>query len=70
MAEFCKQCAEELDFEPDFTNLFKYSGSAPVPERNVGFTMLCESCGLAFIVDDEGTCGAWDCDREHGKPYA
>jgi hypothetical protein len=61
MAEFCKQCAEELDFEPDFTGLFKQAGIKP-DGGSTGFYVLCETCGVqCFIVDDEGTCGSKHC---------
>lgn len=67
MAEFCKQCAEELDFEPDFTDLFIQDGTEPDPEGNIGFPTLCETCGPAFIIDNEGTCGAFHCNGSlHG----
>lgn len=61
MASFCKQCAEELDFEPDYTNLFKDNNDTPDPDGKLGFYVLCETCNDAFIIDDEGTCG----NKEH-----
>lgn len=65
MAEFCKQCAEELDFEADFTGLFELNGE--VPGDGMGFYVLCETCGPAFIIDDDGTCGNPTCDEKHGE---
>lgn len=60
MAEFCKQCAEELDFPPDFTGLFARDGF--VPDGTSGYPVLCETCGpMCFIIDDEGTCGSRHC---------
>lgn len=66
MAEFCKQCAAELDFPCDFTNLFREDSNEPDPDRQTGYLVLCEGCGYAFIVDDEGTCAAHDCLKHHG----
>lgn len=67
MADFCRQCAEELDFRPDFTNFFKRSGEEP--DGETGFPVLCETCGpMCFIIDDEGTCGSLFCDGSlHGE---
>lgn len=74
MAEFCKQCAEELGFESDFTDLFKAANIEP--GGDIGFPMLCETCGpCCFIIDNEGTCGSNSCDgslnpRDSYKPIA
>lgn len=72
MAEFCKQCAEELDFEADFTGLFKQHNLEPNGES--GFHVLCETCGPScFIIDNEGTCGSKFCNgslRTQGTPHA
>lgn len=71
MAEFCKQCAEELGFESDFTDLFKRDGDEPDGGAS-GYPVLCETCGpLCFIIDDEGTCGSLDCDGslDRGGPH-
>lgn len=65
MAEFCKQCAEDMGFDPDYANLFHDRGITPTGK--LGFNVLCEGCGMAFIIDDEGTCDADDCIHEHGK---
>lgn len=71
MASFCKQCAEELGFEPDFTDMFREAGIEPMGE--IGFYVLCETCGIqCFIIDNEGTCGSKHCDgseRDKGKPH-
>ena len=67
MADFCKQCAEELDFQADFINFFKRVGDKP--DGKSGFQVLCETCGpLCFIIDDEGTCGSLYCDGSLHKP--
>jgi hypothetical protein len=65
MAEFCKQCAKELDFPTDFDNMFQDRDMAP--DGQIGFQVLCEGCGPAFIVDNEGTCAAKYCDCHHGE---
>lgn len=64
MASFCKQCAEELGFESDFAGMFTHY--AEKVKDGWGFNVLCETCGGAFIVDDEGTCGSPDCNNLHG----
>jgi hypothetical protein len=64
MADFCKQCAEEMDFEADFTDLFLKRGL--IPDGSLGFTMLCEGCGASHIVDDAGTCASIYCGKNHG----
>lgn len=72
MAEFCKQCAEELDFEPDFTGMFERDNDKPDGGKH-GYYVLCETCGPAcFIIDDAGTCGSHDCDgsiQDNGAPH-
>ena len=61
MAEFCKQCAEELGFEPDFVGLFTLDDIEP--DGNIGYPVLCETCGInCFIIDNEGNCGSMYCD--------
>jgi hypothetical protein len=66
MASFCRQCAEELDFEPDFTGYFTERGITP--DGVHGFPVLCETCGTGcFIIDDKGTCGSFYC---HGSIHA
>ena len=68
MAEFCKQCAKELDFETDFANLFKNNNIEP-DDGETGFPVLCETCGpYCFIIDNEGTCGSMWCDGNMGTP--
>ena len=63
MAEFCKQCSEQVlgisdnDFEGMTT-----------PEQTAAkeFTsVLCEGCGDA-LVDHTGKCVSRSCDRKHG----
>lgn len=58
MASFCKQCAEELDFEADFTNMFEEE-----PDGSTFYPVLCETCGPdCQIIDNEGTCASPYCD--------
>jgi hypothetical protein len=61
MAEFCNQCAAELDFDPDFVGLT----TAEDWEKGVGRVVPCEGCGVT-IVDPEGNC-VTDCLRHHRK---
>lgn len=68
MAEFCKQCAAELDFPTDFDGMF--ASRNLTPDGKTGFNVLCETCGPAFIIDDEGTCGSLWCGMtENSKPH-
>lgn len=69
MAEFCKQCAEDMGFDTDFDNLFK-GHDLQCMGGTVGFNMLCESCGNAWIIDNEGTCGSRTCLEKHGGGLA
>lgn len=64
MADFCKQCSEEL-FGEDFGDL---KGLMDEEEAKKGFIIraLCEGCGHIF-VDQLGICQG-DCDNpKHGK---
>ena len=60
MADFCKQCSEEL-FDEDFGD---FKGLCT--EDNFA-EVLCEGCGLDCVVDHEGRCVAEDCISKHGK---
>ena len=51
MAEFCKQCAEELGFEPDFAGMIHPEDVA----MGFGANILCEGCGPC-LVDHTGKC--------------
>lgn len=64
MAEFCKQCAEELDFEPDFVNLTTAEDEA----KGLYAVVLCETCG-PIQVNRAGECIS-DCAlHHHVGPY-
>jgi RNase P subunit RPR2 len=62
MAEFCKQCADELNFPPDFVGI----STKRQTEAGLFVSVLCESCGPCQ-VDHEGRCVSEDCLKEHGK---
>jgi hypothetical protein len=62
MAEFCRQCAQELDFEPNFVGLV----SEDDVMEGFGALVLCEGCGPT-IVDHTGRCISPDCLRQHHK---
>ncbi len=63
MAEFCKQCADELHFEPDFVGLIDEDS---VVNKGLGVVVLCEGCGPT-LVDHLGVCISTNCDRKHRK---
>jgi hypothetical protein len=54
MADFCKQCSEEI-FCEDFGDL------AGIGKK---FLTICEGCGFTW-VNENGEC-IGDCDRKHG----
>lgn len=63
MAEFCKQCNEELGFpEPNDA-----VGLLTKDQAEAGYLMpfLCEGCGDSE-VDHEGKCLAINCLKNHG----
>jgi hypothetical protein len=63
MADFCKQCSEEL-FGKDFGDLKGLISEEEV-KKGFGAVVICESCGYT-LVDHEGRCVASDC-TIHGK---
>ncbi len=48
MAEFCRNCAEKLGFEPDLTI------EALKIEPGYGLYVICEGCDLICLVNNEG----------------
>lgn len=64
MADFCKQCADELRIPTDLDNI--HFDKTFVLEKDCGWPALCEGCGTA-IVDWAGQCIALNCDKQHGK---
>jgi hypothetical protein len=65
MAEFCKQCADELGFpESDFKGACKEIEL----DEDVGFVVVCEGCGFV-LVDHLGQCmGNSGCLKKHETP--
>lgn len=59
MAEFCKQCSEEL-FGEDFADL------AGLCKRTEDIIVICEGCGVTH-VDNTGKCIHPYCLKQHGK---
>ncbi len=57
MAEFCVQCADELDFTP--ANQIEYDSTGLLTkeqqEQGLAVPFLCEGCGIT-MVDSEGKC--------------
>ena len=64
MADFCKQCSEEL-FGEDFKDLAKL-GDPKKMEQGFYPVVLCEGCG-PIQVDYFGKCISPDCLKKHGK---
>lgn len=62
MADFCKQCSEEI-FGEDFEDLKGLGDGSPLPEGH-GWTALCEGCGV-IVVNDNGECISKGCEK-HG----
>jgi hypothetical protein len=69
MADFCKQCSEEL-FGEDFGD-FKIEGYATGdgewhrPSENYRCHVLCEGCGFNCLVDRDGRCWSETCLKHH-----
>lgn len=63
MADFCKQCAEDLGFpQSDFIGLTTKENT----EKKLFPVVLCEGCG-PIQVDHEGVCVSVDCVHKHGE---
>lgn len=62
MADFCKQCSEEI-FKEDHGDL-KGLGNGKVLPEGQGWLVLCEGCGLT-TVNDEGVCFGYCMQPEH-----
>lgn len=66
MADFCRQCSEEL-FGKDFED-FKGATTAEDWSRNEAAVVLCEGCG-PIQVDPDGSCISADCTlKGHTSP--
>lgn len=63
MADFCKQCSEDI-FGEDFGEL---AGLIKEEQVTQGFyaVAICEGCGYT-LVDHTGKCVAIDCIKKHG----
>ena len=65
MADFCKQCSEEL-FGEDFGD-FRGIGDPTIELKpDEGWEALCEGCGLT-LVNHEGVCISPYCTKRHGE---
>lgn len=67
MAEFCKQCADDLGFEPDFIGL-RSDEEWDKMEEGYGLLVLCEGCGPT-VVNRDGECVSLSC-PVHGADNA
>ena len=58
MAEFCRQCNQEIlgEDESDFNR------------TDAGHYVICEGCGWTE-VDRDGNCISINCKKEHGKVF-
>jgi len=67
MADFCKQCTEEL-FGPEHADNNDVQGIISEAEEAEGYmaTVLCEGCG-PIQVNRAGECLSVDCDKKHGE---
>jgi hypothetical protein len=70
VAEFCKQCADDLGFSPENNIPYDFVGLQSDKEweemeEGYGLGALCESCGFT-VVNKEGECIASSCPI-HGK---
>ena len=63
MADFCEQCAKDLDFPyGDFRNMT----SEKEWEEGKAACVLCEGCG-SIQVDCNGNCVTKNCLKKHGS---
>jgi hypothetical protein len=53
MADFCRQCSEEL-FGEDYGDLANLGDGSEL-KSNEGWSAICEGCGFT-LVDDKGNC--------------
>ena len=63
MAEFCKQCSEEL-FGKDFGDLKDITKQEDV-DLGMYCVVICEGCGITQ-VDPDGKCVCDNCLKNHG----
>lgn len=63
MADFCKQCSEEI-FDEDFEQL-KGLSTPEDTENELYASAICEGCGF-IQVDHHGQCISPQCLKKHG----
>lgn len=66
MADFCKQCSEELFGEDSEDLAWRGGKDRKLFRDEKGWEVLCEGCGFTF-VDHTGKCVNPDCLKKHGK---
>lgn len=66
MADFCKQCSEEL-FGEDYGDLSDLLRDGFIKYSNYEVSVICEGCGFT-IVDKLGACVSKDC-KKHSCGY-
>jgi RNase P subunit RPR2 len=65
MADYCKQCAEELGLSNDFAGITSESAW----QEGYAVVVLCEGCG-PIQVDPDGNCVSENClAAEEGRPH-
>lgn len=65
MADFCKQCSEEM-FDSATNDLSGIISEEDTAKGWVSSVVICEGCG-PIQVDHEGSCVSEDCIGEHRK---
>ena len=65
MADFCRQCAEDMWGDANMTDLADLSTEADTANRMYP-VVICEGCGV-IQVDHTGLCVSEDCLLSHGK---
>lgn len=68
MADFCRQCYQEL-WDEDQSDLDHFGKGKPPLEPGYGYPALCEGCG-PILVNDAGECISNDCLRKGHPKYA
>lgn len=64
MADYCKQCAEEIGFSD--TDDLAYLVTEDQAKSGLFANVTCEDCGVT-IVNHKGECMSKTCDKEHGE---
>ena len=66
MAEFCKQCVEDVLGLPGDKNDFVGIQTEETTKAGLFSVVICEGCGF-IQVDHTGRCVSTDCLRNHNK---